>query len=167
MAKVFLGLGSNIDRRHNIGSGLDALAQHFGELRLSPVYESEAVGFDGSPFLNLVVALETALPVGELVGVLHGIERDHGRVRGEKKFASRTLDIDVLVYDRIHGEVDAVRLPRDEILEHAFVLWPLADLAPEAVHPVRGETYAALRAAIDFPGQVLKVVPFDWPAQGV
>ncbi|MEQ9507841.1 MAG: 2-amino-4-hydroxy-6-hydroxymethyldihydropteridine diphosphokinase, partial [Alloalcanivorax xenomutans] len=83
MAEVFLSLGSNIDRQHNIHSGLDALAERFGELRLSPVYESEAVGFKGSPFFNLVVALHTELSVGELAGALHDIERGHGRVRGE------------------------------------------------------------------------------------
>ncbi len=163
MALVFLSLGSNIDRNHNIRSALTSLARRFGDLRLSPVYESEAVGFDGSPFFNLVVAIETTLPVGELADVLHGIEREHGRVRGEKKFSSRTLDIDILTYGQLSGEVDGVRLPRGEILKHAFVLWPLADLAPQAVHPVSGKRYGELRAETDFPGQELWVVPLDWP----
>lgn len=166
MALVYLSLGSNIDREHNIRSSLDQLARHFGALRLSPVYESEAVGFDGSPFLNLVVAIETALPVGELAEVLHDIERRHGRARGEKKFSSRTLDIDILTYDQVCGEVDGVILPRKEILKHAFVLWPLADLAPQARHPLRGQPYQLLRADIDFPGQALWVVPFEWSGAG-
>ena len=75
MTTVFLSLGSNIDRQHNIGSGLDDLAAAFGELRLSPVYESEAVGFKGSPFFNLVVALDTDLTVAELADRLRDIER--------------------------------------------------------------------------------------------
>lgn len=163
MAEVFLSLGSNIDRQHNIHSGLDALAERFGELRLSPVYESEAVGFKGSPFFNLVVALHTELSVGELAGALHDIERGHGRVRGEKKFASRTLDIDILTYDDAVGEVDGVKLPRGEILKHAFVLRPLADLAPETRHPENGRRYRELLAETDFKGQRLWQVPFRWP----
>ncbi|WP_101674835.1 2-amino-4-hydroxy-6-hydroxymethyldihydropteridine diphosphokinase [Alloalcanivorax mobilis] len=164
MATVFLSLGSNIDREHNIHSGLDHLAEAFGELALSPVYESEAVGFDGSPFYNLVVQIDTALAVAELAEALRHIERAHGRVRGEKKFASRTLDIDILTYDQLSGDVDGVNLPRDEILKHAFVLKPLADLAPRAEHPVLRRGYAALLEEYDFPGQRLWTVPFQWPA---
>lgn len=163
MATVFLSLGSNIDRAHNIRSGLDRLAEIFAGLRLSPVYESEAVGFDGSPFLNLVVAIDTGLPVAQLADQLREIERSHGRVRGEKKFSSRTLDIDILTYDQQSGDVDGVKLPRGEILKHAFVLKPLADLAPDAVHPALKKSYRELLAETEFPGQVLWTVPFEWP----
>lgn len=162
--RVYLSLGSNIDREHNIRTGLDALAAQFGDVHLSPVYESEAVGFDGEPFLNLVARIDTGLPLGELAGLLRDIEAAHGRVRGDKKFASRTLDIDVLTYGDLTGLVDGVELPRDEILKHAFVLRPLADLAPQARHPVLGETYAALLARLDMSAQKLWQVPFRWPA---
>jgi len=163
-SRVYLSLGSNIDREHNIRSGLDALAALFGEVRLSPVYESEAVGFDGDPFLNLVAGIDTPLPLGELAARLRDIEADHGRVRGDKKFASRTLDIDVLTYGDLTGVIDGVELPRDEILKHAFVLRPLADLAPQARHPLLGESYAALLARLDMSAQKLWQVPFRWPA---
>lgn len=165
MATVYLSLGSNIDRAHNIRSGLEQLEREFGGLRLSPVYESEAVGFDGSPFFNLVVGIETDLPVVELAGRLRDIERAHGRVRGEKKFASRTLDIDILTYDRLIGDIGGVQLPRDEILKHAFVLRPLADLAPDERHPVLDKSYRDLLADTYFPGQALWAVPFDWPGR--
>ena len=122
------------------------------------------MGFDGESFLNLVAAMETALPVGELAGILRDIEAQHGRVRGEKKFSSRTLDIDILTYGDRVGVIDGVELPRDEILKHAFVLVPLADLAPDAVHPVTGERYHALRAGKAFSGQRLWQVPFTWPS---
>ena len=160
-AQVFLSLGSNIDREHNIRSGLNALARVFAPLAISPVYESEAVGFDGDAFYNLVVGLHTTLSVGELTACLKGIEKDHGRVRGEKKFSSRTLDIDILTYDDRVGEVDGVQLPRDEILKHAFVLKPLVDLAPDALHPETQTSYQALLKAADFSGQDLWVVPFE------
>ena len=121
------------------------------------------MGFKGSPFFNLVVALETDLPVAELADRLRDIERAHGRVRGEKKFASRTLDIDILTYGDLTGEFDGVSLPRDEILKHAFVLRPLADLAPDACHPSLNKTYAELLEEYPFPEQRLSVVRFDWP----
>lgn len=163
MAEVTLSLGSNIDRHHNIRAGLDALREQFGEVALSPVYESEAVGFDGEPFLNLVARIETALPVGELSERLRQIEANHGRVRGEKKYASRTLDIDILTYDDLVGVVDGVELPRGEILKHAFVLKPLVDLMPQARHPTEGRTYRELLAERDFPGQRLWPIEFVWP----
>jgi len=163
MTRVYLSFGSNIDREHNICSGLDALARHFPQLLLSPVYESAAVGFDGEPFLNLVVAIDTELSVGELSALLRAIEADHGRTRGEKKFASRTLDIDILTYGDAVGVIDAVEVPRDEILKHAFVLKPLADIAPDEKHPLLKKSYAGLLATRDFSSQSLWQVPFHWP----
>lgn len=160
-ARVYLSLGSNIDREHNIRSGLTALAATFGELMVSPVYESEAVGFSGDAFYNLVVGVDTDLTVGELAAVLRQIEKDHGRVRGEKKFSSRTLDIDILTYNDLTGEIDGVQLPRDEILKHAFVLRPLVDLAPDAIHPEIGKPYRQLLEESDFAGQALWVVEFE------
>lgn len=160
--QVFLSLGSNIDRDANIRGGLDALASQFGEVRLSPVYESEAVGFDGAAFYNLVAEIHTDMPVGALAEVLRDIEAAHGRRRGEKKFSSRTLDIDILTYGNLCGEIDGVQLPRDEILKHAFVLLPLVDLAPDARHPESGKRYAELWQALDLSGQKLWQVPFDW-----
>ena len=163
--QVFLSFGSNIDRENNIRGGLDALAKQFGQVRLSPVYESESVGFDGEPFLNLVAEIHTRLSVGELAQLLRDIEADHGRRRGEKKLSSRTLDIDILTYDDLVGEHDGVSLPRDEILKHAFVLRPLADLAPQQLHPQLKKSYAALQQEKDFSDQRLWTVPFHWPTQ--
>ena len=160
-ARVYLSLGSNIDRAHNIRSGLQALAAAFGRLAISPVYESEAVGFSGDAFYNLVVGIDTTLPVGELAALLRDIEKDHGRVRGEKKFSSRTLDIDILTYDDHTAEIDGVQLPRDEILKHAFVLKPLVDLAPDAFHPEIGKPYRQLLEESDFAGQALWVVELE------
>ena len=165
MTRVYLSLGSNIDRQHNLRSGLAALGRAFGELSLSPVYESAAVGFDGAPFFNLVAAIDTAMSVAELSATLRRIEADHGRVRGEKKYASRTLDIDILTYGDTVGVVDGVQLPRDEILKYAFVLQPLADLAPQERHPQLRKSYADLLTASDFSAQPLSQV--DWYDQSL
>ena len=159
--RVYLSLGSNIDREHHIRSGLDTLEAAFGELTISPVYESEAVGFDGDAFYNLVVGMTTALPVGALETRLKAIEKDHGRVRGEKKFSSRTLDIDILTYGDVIGSVDGVQLPRDEILKHAFVLKPLVDLVPDGRHPETGQAYRDILEGSHFAAQKLWVVPFE------
>lgn len=162
MSVVYLSLGSNIDRERNIRSGIAALRDYFPSLKLSPVYESEAVGFEGSAFYNLVAKIETTMSPGELTDRLRQIEADHGRVRTGKKFSSRTLDIDVLTYGDYTGTHEGVDLPRDEILRFAFVLKPLADLAPDEIHPVVEKTYSELMRASDFTDQVLWVVDFDW-----
>lgn len=162
MTQVLLSLGSNIDREHNLASALTRLANSFGDIQLSPVYESEAVGFVGEAFLNLAVLLKTDLPVGELVDFLHQIEADHGRVRGEKKCASRTLDIDVLTYGDAVGVIDGVTLPRDEIYRYAFVLKPLCDLVGEQLIPGKSQSFKQLWQALDLSHQKLWQVPFDW-----
>ena len=163
MATVYLSLGSNIDRERNLCAGLDALVAAFGDLRMSQVYESEAVGFDGDNFYNLVAAIETDLSVGELALQLRNIEDANGRVRSGPKFSARTLDIDILTYDDLSGEVDGVKLPRGEILKNAFVLLPFSELAPDTEHPVERKTYQQLWDDYDQVSQKLWSVIFDWP----
>ncbi|SDK51326.1 2-amino-4-hydroxy-6-hydroxymethyldihydropteridine diphosphokinase [Microbulbifer yueqingensis] len=163
MAQVYLSLGSNIDRERHIRAGLDALAREFGNLSVSRVFESEAVGFDGDNFYNLVVGLHTDLPVGQLAARLREIEDANGRVRGGAKFSARTLDIDVLTYDDLVGEFDGVKLPRGEIVKNAFVLQPLAELAPQHRHPLTGKTFAKMWDDYDKDRQKLWPVHFPWP----
>ena len=142
MATVYLGLGSNIEADKNLRMAVAELRRGFGELTVSPVYSSAALGFAGPDFLNLVVALETES--GPL-DVLEQIERIHalaGRTRGPDKFSSRPLDIDLLLYGSRVDPEPPLRLPRRDILEHGFVLRPLADVAPGLVHPLTGRTIA-------------------------
>jgi 2-amino-4-hydroxy-6-hydroxymethyldihydropteridine diphosphokinase len=144
--RCWISLGSNQDRERSLRSAVAALRQELGPVILSPVYESEAEGFDGAPFLNLVAGVDTRRSVGELRALLRRIESDNGRVRGGERFAPRTLDLDLLTWGHLAGEVDGYRLPRDEILRYAFVLGPLADVAPDERHPTDGRTYAELWA---------------------
>ena len=162
MALVYLSLGSNIERERHIASALDALAAAFGELLISSVYESEAVGFDSENFFNLVVAIHTGLSVGELSQVLKSIEDEHGRSRQGPKFSARTLDIDILTHDDQVGRIDGVVLPRGEITKNAFVLQPLAEIAPEGRHPALGESYQSLWGKYDKTSQRLWAVDFSW-----
>lgn len=162
MATVYLGLGSNIRREQYIGVGLDALAALFGELCASSVYDGDAIGFSGEPFLNLVVCIQTDLPVGELARQLRQLEYAHGRPENATRNSPRQLDIDILTYDDRVGVVDGVILPRPEILTNAFVLRPLAELAPQRLHPAAGKSYAALWSHYDQGAQRLRAVAFSW-----
>lgn len=165
MTRVYLSLGSNIERERHIHAGLDELADQFGDLIVSSVFESEAVGFSGNNFYNLAVAIDTRMSIAELSDCLKAIEARHGRKRQGPKFSSRTLDIDILSYDDLVGEQAGVKLPRSEIVKNAFVLWPLAEIAPEERHPVLGENYADLWAAYDKSKQALWRVDFCWRGQ--
>lgn len=144
MANIYLGLGSNRDRSRNLRSGLESLEALGDELMLSPVYESPAVGFVGSPFFNLVVGMVTELSVASLNRALKKIEAAHGRDPDGPRFGPVPLDIDLLLYDNLVGEHDGVLLPRPEILRNAFVLLPLSDIAPDVEHPVAQQTFRAL-----------------------
>ncbi|WP_263261146.1 2-amino-4-hydroxy-6-hydroxymethyldihydropteridine diphosphokinase [Pseudomonas sp. RIT-PI-S] len=159
LIRVYLGLGSNIDRHAHLRAGLDALSSCLEGLHCSPVFESEPVGIKSGPFLNMVVTGLTAMPLMELDRRLKFIEADNGRYAPDRK--GLPLDIDVLMYGQLAGTFDGLVLPRAEILRNAFVLWPLALLAPDEVHPVDGRSFAVLwsEARID---QRLVQVPFDW-----
>lgn len=157
MTEVLLSLGSNIDAPKNIAAGVNALREKFGEVELSPVYESEAVGFSGENFYNLVAAITTELTVGQLQDCLHQIEDNNGRVRGGERFSARTLDIDILTYGDVCGVVDGVKLPRNEILKNAFVLQPLQDLRPASLHPELLQSYQSLWQAYDKPQKLWQV----------
>jgi 2-amino-4-hydroxy-6-hydroxymethyldihydropteridine diphosphokinase len=167
MATVFLGVGSNIERERYIVAGLDALQGLFGKLALSSVYDSVAIGFDGQPFLNLVVQAETNLGVGELAQQLRHIEVEHGRPAHATRFSPRQLDIDILTYDDQVGVIEGVELPRGEILENAFVLCPLAELVPQVLHPVVGQSYSELWKGYDHAGQSLVRIAFEWRGRSI
>jgi 2-amino-4-hydroxy-6-hydroxymethyldihydropteridine diphosphokinase len=162
MALVYLSLGSNIDREHHISAALDALADCFGSLEISTVYESVAVGFEGDSFYNLVVGINSDLPVGEITKVLKHIEDRNGRDRSAPKFGPRSLDIDILTVDDLVGEIDGIKLPRSEVLKNAFVLQPLAELACDMTHPLTQKSIGQHWQEFDKTSQDLWPVKFDW-----
>ena len=142
MSQVFIGMGSSIDRLENINAGIAALKTAFTGIRVSPLYESEAVGFVGGNFYNLVVELQTNLTPEMLIAQLKKIEVELGRAKKALKFAPRSIDLDLLLYDQCIDQT--INLPRAEITKNAFVLKPLADLAPQLKHPVLNKTYQIL-----------------------
>lgn len=142
VVEVFLGLGSNQDAERNLRAGIDALGDCFGRVAVSPLYRSPAVGFDGRDFINAAARIRTDWSVGGLKQWLTELEDEHGRDRSLPKFSNRSLDIDILFFGDAVGLIDDLELPRDEILKYAHVLKPMADLAPDRVHPLTGRTMA-------------------------
>ena len=136
MTRVVVGIGSHVERERHVRACLDALAAEFGELCISRVFESEPVGAPGNGNVyNLVVAFESRASIGELKAWCKAVERANGRIdRGPV-----TLDIDLLGVGDRRGTFDDVSLPHGDILRFAFVLRPLAELLPDARHPITGQ----------------------------
>ena len=162
MARIYISIGSNIEAERHLRLAIAELRKHYGELQLSSVYESEAVGFDGDNFLNMVVGLDTDEEVHTVLQTLREIEDRHGRIRSGPRFSARTLDLDLLLYDDLVVKEDALDLPRGEITQNAFVLWPLAEIAPEIMHPVEQQSMAALWQGFDKESQKLWPITIDW-----
>ncbi|MGJ8692981.1 MAG: 2-amino-4-hydroxy-6-hydroxymethyldihydropteridine diphosphokinase [Thalassotalea sp.] len=164
MARIYISLGTSINREKYLLEGLKALADTYNHLTLSSLFESEAVGFDGPHFFNMVIAVDTSDSVEQVAKTLKKIELEHGRSPDATKFSPRTLDLDLLLYDDLILTTPA-QIPRDEITKNAFVLWPLAELAGDDVHPIAQLTYRQLWQQYDKNKQQLKKVPFTWPSE--
>ncbi|MDE1168703.1 MAG: 2-amino-4-hydroxy-6-hydroxymethyldihydropteridine diphosphokinase [Pseudomonas sp.] len=164
LTRIYLGLGSNIDRETHLCAGLDALAGFLQQMECSAVFESQPVGIKSGPFFNLVVTALTDMPLMELDRRLKFIEADNGRYAPDRK--GLPLDIDVLMYGDLVGNFDGLVLPRAEILKNAFVLWPLSLIAPDVIHPGVNQRFDELwrEARID---QVLAQVAFEWRGQAI
>lgn len=167
-----LSLGSNLDPERHLRAAIEALRARFGELTLSAIYRFPAVGYDGPDFLNAAAVLRTDLSPQALNAWLHALEDAHGRDRSGSRYSDRTLDIDIVLYDDLvvedagnpgTGTGQALRIPRDE-LRHAFVLRPLAEIAPDAVHPLERRTIGELWRAHPAHGEHFDAVFLDAPA---
>ena len=161
MARVYLSLGSNLEPQRHLRAALAELRERFGALDVSPAYRSKPIGFDGADFVNLAVGLDTELAPVELNDWLHALEDRHGRRRDAPRYSDRTLDIDIVLYgDRIIDGPGHLQIPRQE-LQHAFVLRPLADIAPDVRHPLSGASMAELWAI--FPAEREPLTLERWP----
>ncbi len=150
----YVGLGSNLgDREANLSEARRRLNESGRITAASSIYETEPWGVDpGQPdYLNQVVALASPLPPAGLLELLLTIERDMGRVRAAPG-DSRLIDLDLLLYGDEVIDEPGLTLPHPGMSERAFVLTPLAEIAPDAVHPVSGHSITALNAVVDNSG---------------
>jgi 2-amino-4-hydroxy-6-hydroxymethyldihydropteridine diphosphokinase len=158
---IFISVGSNIDKEKYTRAAIYELGKVFDTLVLSQVYESKAVGFVGHNFYNLVVKAHSLRSIEDVCLILKNIEDKHKRQRGAEKFSPRTLDLDLLLYDNVVCQ-SPVELPRGEILYNAFVLQPLAEIAPNDIHPLAKQSYQQLWQHYDKSQQQLWPIAFDW-----
>lgn len=154
MGRAYLSLGSNQNPLRHLREALNELRARFGTVVASPFYRTKAVGYDGGDFVNAAAAIDSDLDPVALDAWLHALEDAHGRRRDQPRFSDRPLDIDIVFYDALvlrgPGHLE---IPRPE-LRHAFVLQPLADIAPEFLEPLSGMRLHELWAAHpDFPGE--------------
>lgn len=162
MPDIYLSIGSNIDRERNIRSALEVLENLFGDLEVSDVYETKAVGFDGPPFYNLAIHFYSDKPLTEVAKILKDVEIQHGRSTKSVKFSGRTLDLDILLYGDLISRDDKLQVPREDILRYGFVLEPLAEIAPDKRHPVTHESFSEIWERFDKEGLVQKAVRAPW-----
>lgn len=150
MHKVFLALGTNLgERAENLRAAIHALEPEVEVIKCSPVYETPPWGFEDQPkFLNQVIEGETDLDPEELLEYLKRIEKMIGREK-TFRYGPRLIDIDILFFDQLVIDSPPLVIPHAHMAEREFVLLPLADLAPEFIHPVSGETILDLLSNVE------------------
>jgi 2-amino-4-hydroxy-6-hydroxymethyldihydropteridine diphosphokinase len=162
MPRVYVSIGSNIDRENSVRGAVRELTAHYGRLTLSPVYESKALGFEGENFFNLVAGFDSAESIERIKQTLSRIESQFGRVRQSRRFDARTLDLDLLLYGDMVQHDGQADLPHPDIRRYAFVLRPLADIAPDWRHPETGLSCAEMWRQFDGTGQEIRAVEFKF-----
>jgi 2-amino-4-hydroxy-6-hydroxymethyldihydropteridine diphosphokinase len=163
MADAYVAAGSNVRPRANLNAALGLLSREFPGLRASRAYSNRAVGFTGDDFINLVVAFPAELPTEALLERLKSVERACGREPGAPKWGPRALDLDLLLHGAAVGKFGGKMLPHPDLLTRAWVLGPLAELAPRVEHPVAGESMADLWRRFDQGAHSLRPVSLEGP----
>ncbi|NOH80246.1 2-amino-4-hydroxy-6-hydroxymethyldihydropteridine diphosphokinase [Vibrio sp. RE86] len=147
MITTYVGVGSNIDRQKHIEAAITELRLLDPDLRISTIYECEAIGFESYSFYNLVVEMKTSLTLTEFSRQLRNIELKWGRAINAGKLEPRTVDLDVILFGEVVS-TEKPELPRSDIFKYAFVLQPLLELCPERVVPNDGRTIFQLSEQI-------------------
>jgi 2-amino-4-hydroxy-6-hydroxymethyldihydropteridine diphosphokinase len=149
MPQVYVAAGSNVEPERHLAMAVRELKRQFPGVRFSPWYRNRAVGFEGEDFINLVAGFATELDIAAVLSRLHAIEALCGRPRGAPRWAPRSMDLDVLLYGDLVCQEPHLKLPRPDLLKRAYMLGPLAALAPEVLHPTAGETIGELWQRFD------------------
>jgi 2-amino-4-hydroxy-6-hydroxymethyldihydropteridine diphosphokinase len=154
-----IGLGSNLgDSRSILNSVIDRLRSHsqIKVITVSRWYQTAPIGPPQPDYLNGCATLQTSLEAMDLLNVLHSIESDFGRVRQER-WGARTLDLDLLLYDDLIIDLPTLQLPHPRMLERAFVLVPLSEIAPDTIEPRSGQSIFTLCKQLEHSGVKLLV----------
>ena len=159
MASVYIAAGSNVEPERNLTRAVNELRREFPGVRFSSWYRNRAVGFEGEDFINFVAGFTTDLPIQEVLARLHAIETLCGRPREAPRWAPRSMDLDVLLYGDLVCDEPGLKLPRPDLLKRAYMLGPLAALAPEVVHPTAQLTIGELWGRFDRTAHPLERVP--------
>ena len=155
---VYVSAGSNVSPVESLAKAIGAAQRIFPDLVVSPAYANSAVGFRGADFINLALGFTTELPLAAVLKELHAIEMLCGRGRTEEKWAPRRMDLDVLLFGDLVGEFPGARLPRPDLVRRAYMLGPLAAIAPSVVHPTLRRTIGELWAEFDVAAHPLRPV---------
>lgn len=161
MIDVYVAAGSNIEPQRHLRTALSAMGERFGALRCSTAYRNQAVGFEGDDFINLVVGFATDESVADIRAALQQIESLCERPLQSPRWAARTMDLDVLLYGELVGEHAGMTLPRPDLVRRAYMLKPLADIAPQLVHPTLGQRIETLWRDFPEPHHPLVAVSLD------
>ena len=162
MTAVYVAAGSNVEPIANLRRALGVLAAHYPSMRASRAWRNRAVGFEGDDFVNLAVGFETGEDVRAVLGRLHEAEAACGRARNAPKWAPRSMDLDILMYGDMVCDEPGLVLPRPDLTRRAYMLGPMAELAPGLVHPVERATIAELWSRFDRDAHRMELVDLGW-----
>jgi len=167
MTKVYVAAGSNVDPERNLARACGEVAASWPDAGFSRAYRNAAVGFDGPEFINLVVGFTTDQPIDAVITRLRAIETLCGRPRNAPKWAARTMDLDILLFGaRIEKTADYT-VPRPDLLKRPYMLGPMAELAPQVMHPVANKTMGELWAGFDRDAHSMTPVSIMLPGPAV
>jgi len=161
--RVFVAAGSNVEPEKNLARACAEIAHTWPDAHFSRAYRNVAVGFEGPDFINLVIGFSAAQPLHSVIEKLRGIETNCGRPRYAPKWASRTMDLDVLLFGDLVEKTTEYTLPRPDLLKRPYMLGPLAEIAADVVHPTERRTIGELWAAFDRDGHQMTPVHVDLP----
>ena len=165
MTAVYVAAGSNVEPERHLARACAEIAKTWSDARFSRAYRNKAVGFDGPDFLNMVVGFHTTEPVEAGITLLWEIETLCGWPRHAPKWASRSMDLDILLFGaRIEKTADYT-LPRPDLLKRPYMLGPMAEIAPGVMHPTAGKTIGELWSEFDRAGHEMVPAPIMLPAR--
>jgi 2-amino-4-hydroxy-6-hydroxymethyldihydropteridine diphosphokinase len=165
MTDVYVAAGSNVEPEKNLARACREIAQTWPDVIFSRAYRNKAVGFDGPDFINMVLGFQSDDPVETVLKRLRDIEVICGRPRNSPKWASRAMDLDVLLFGSRVEKTDDYTLPRPDLLKRPYMLGPMAEIAPAVMHPTLHKSIAELWREFDRDAHPMIPVSIELPAR--